>query len=186
MSNDVIQAKNQHLGMFYNYEATNASNIASEIVWTTFYARIFIINKLLTDLQGDANPKNQAIKGQLLALRSYSYFNLIRFYANDYKGHQSDPGLPLVLTTDNPSHGRPRSTIAEVYAQIAQDIEEAIVLLEGYARPSRAQIDQRAAKAIAADIFLQTGDYAKAENMRRTVNRNCPDDRKRLYHDRIF
>jgi hypothetical protein len=47
MSNDVIQAKNQHLGMFYNYEATNASNVASEIVWTTFYARIFIIINFL-------------------------------------------------------------------------------------------------------------------------------------------
>jgi hypothetical protein len=67
MSNDVIQATNQHLGMFYNYEATNASNLASEIVWTTFYARIFIINKLLDDLQTDTSAKNRAIKGQLLA-----------------------------------------------------------------------------------------------------------------------
>ena len=39
MSNDVIQSTNQHLGMFYNYEATNASNIASEIVWTTFLCK---------------------------------------------------------------------------------------------------------------------------------------------------
>lgn len=162
MSNDVIQAKNQHLGMFYNYEATNASNIASEIVWTTFYARIFIINKLLSDLKGEDSPKNKAIKGQLLALRVYSYFHLIRFYANDYKGHQSDPGLPLVLTTNNPSQGLPRSTVAQVYSQIGQDIEESIALLEGFARPSRAQIDQRTAKAIAAEVFLQTGDYAKA------------------------
>lgn len=162
MSNDVIQAKNQHLGMFYNYEATNASNIASEIVWTTFYARIFIINKLLSDLKADDSPKNKAIKGQLLALRAYSYFYLIRFYAKDYKGHQSDPGLPLVLTTNNPSQGLPRSTVAEVYSQIGQDIEESIVLLESFARPSRAEIDQRTAKAIAAEIFLQTGDYAKA------------------------
>ncbi len=162
MSNDVIQAKNQHLGMFYNYEATNASNVASEIVWTTFYARIFIINKLLNDLKGNESPKNKAIKGQLLALRAYSYFHLIRFYANDYKGHQADPGLPLVLTTDNPSQGLARSTIAQVYSQIGQDIEESIVLLENFARLSRAQIDQRTAKAIAAEIFLQTGDYAKA------------------------
>jgi hypothetical protein len=98
----------------------------------------------------------------LLALRAYSYFHLVRFYANDYKGHQADPGLPLVLTTDNPSQGLPRSTVAQVYSQIGQDIEESIVLLENFARPSRAQIDQRTAKAIAAEIFLQTGDYAKA------------------------
>ncbi|MBV8325126.1 RagB/SusD family nutrient uptake outer membrane protein [Chryseobacterium sp.] len=162
MSNDVIQSTNQHLGMFYNYEATNASNAASEIVWTTFYARIFVINKLLDDLQKDTGSKNRAIKGQLLALRAYSYFNLIRFYAHDYKDHASDPGLPLVLTSGNPNQGLPRSTVSEVYTQITKDIEESIVLLDSYARPSRAQIDQRAAKAIAADIFLQTENYAKA------------------------
>ena len=162
MSNDVIQSTNQHLGMFYNYEATNASNVASEIVWTTFYARIFVINKLLDDLKNDAGTKNRAIKGQLLALRAYSYFHLIRFYANDYKGHQSDPGLPLVLTSSNPNQGLPRSTVAEVYTQITKDIEESIGLLDTFARPSRAQIDQRTAKAIAAEVFLQTGDYAKA------------------------
>ncbi len=162
MSNDVIQATNQHLGMFYNYEATNASNLASEIVWTTFYARIFIINKLLDDLQTDTSAKNRAIKGQLLALRAYSYFYLVRFYANDYKGHPSDPGLPLVLTASNQSQGLPRSTVSEVYGQIIKDIEESIVLLDSFARPSRAQIDQRTAKAIAAEVFLQTGDYVKA------------------------
>lgn len=162
MSNDVIQATNQHLGMFYNYEATNASNLASEIVWTTFYARIFIMNKLLDDLQTDTSAKNRAIKGQLLALRAYSYFYLVRFYANDYKGHPSDPGLPLVLTASNQSQGLPRSTVSEVYGQIIKDIEESIVLLNSFARPSRAQIDQRTAKAIAAEVFLQTGDYVKA------------------------
>ncbi|WP_300685960.1 RagB/SusD family nutrient uptake outer membrane protein [Chryseobacterium sp.] len=162
MSNDVIQSTNQHLGMFYNYESTNASNSASEIVWTTFYARIFMINKLLDDLQQDTSTKNRAIKGQLLALRAYSYFYLVRFYANDYKGHQSDPGLPLVLTASNPSQGLPRSTVSEVYTQISRDIEESVVLLDSYARPSRAQIDQRTAKAIAAEVFLQTGDYVKA------------------------
>ncbi|WPO92552.1 RagB/SusD family nutrient uptake outer membrane protein [Chryseobacterium sp. HR92] len=162
MSNDVIQSTNQHLGMFYNYEATNASNIASEIVWTTFYARIFVINKLLDDLDKNANAKNRAIAGQLLALRSYSYFYLVRFYANDYNGHQSEPGLPLVLTASNPSQGLPRSTVAEVYGQIKSDIEESITLLDTYARPSRAQIDRRTAKAIAAEVFLETGDYTKA------------------------
>ncbi|WP_077418633.1 RagB/SusD family nutrient uptake outer membrane protein [Chryseobacterium sp. JV274] len=162
MSNDIIQSTNQHLGMFYNYEATNASNIASEIVWTTFYARIFVINKLLDGLDKNASAKNRAIAGQLLALRAYSYFYLVRFYANDYGGHQSEPGLPLVLTASNPSQGLPRSTVAEVYGQIKNDIEESITLLDTYARPSRAQIDRRTAKAIAAEVFLETGDYIKA------------------------
>jgi hypothetical protein len=68
MSNDVIQSTNQHLGMFYNYDATNANNSAAEFVWTTFYARIFVINKLLNDLKNDNSTANRAIAGQLHAL----------------------------------------------------------------------------------------------------------------------
>lgn len=162
MSNDVIQATNQHLGMFYNYDATNANNSAAEFVWTTFYARIFVINKLLDDIKNDNSASNRAIAGQLHALRAYSYFYLIRFYANDYKEHKQDPGLPLVLTTNNQSQGLARSTVSDVYQQITKDIEESIVLLGSYARSSKAQIDQRTAKAIASEIYLQTGDYAKA------------------------
>lgn len=162
MSNDVIQATNQHLGMFYNYEATNASNSAAEFVWTTFYARIFVINKLLDDLKNDTKSNNTAIKGQLLALRAYSYFYLVRFYAKSYKDNPSSPGLPLVLTSSNQSQGLARSSVSDVYQQITRDIEESIVLLDSYARPSRAQIDQRTAKAIAAEVYLETGDYSKA------------------------
>jgi hypothetical protein len=162
MSNDVIQFTNQHLGMFYNYEATNASNSASEFVWTTFYARIFVINKLLDDLKNDTKAGNRAITGQLLALRAYSYFYLVRFYAKSFKDNPSAPGLPLVLSSSNQSQGLPRSSVANVYQQITKDIEESIVLLDSYARPSRAQIDQRTAKAIAAEIYLEIGEYSKA------------------------
>ena len=87
---------------------------------------------------------------------------MIRFYANDYKDHKQDPGLPLVLTNNNQSQGLSRATVAEVYQQITKDIEESIILLGSYARSSRAQIDQRTAKAIASEIYLQTGDYTKA------------------------
>jgi hypothetical protein len=54
--------------MFYNYDATNANNSAAEFVWTTFYARIFVINKLLNDLKNDNSTANRAIAGQLHAL----------------------------------------------------------------------------------------------------------------------
>lgn len=164
MSNDVIQATNQHLGMFYNYEATNASNTAAEFVWTTFYARIFVINKLLDDIKNDNTANIKAIKGQLLALRAYSYFYLIRFYAKTYKDNPSAPGLPLVLTSSSQNHGLPRSSVSDVYQQITADIEESIILLDSYVKPSRAQIDQRAAKAIAAEVYLETGDFVKAAN----------------------
>ena len=50
----------------------------------------------------------------------------------------------------------------EVYNQITSDIENAITSLNGFTQRNIAQIDQRAAKAIAADIYLEIGDYTKA------------------------
>lgn len=66
MSNDVIQSTNQHLGMFYNYDATNANNSAAEFVWTTFYARIFVINKLLDDLKTTIAQATEPLLGNCM------------------------------------------------------------------------------------------------------------------------
>ncbi|WP_110830408.1 RagB/SusD family nutrient uptake outer membrane protein [Pedobacter nutrimenti] len=163
MSNDVIQAKSQHLGMFYTYDAGISNNVGTSIVWTTYYSRIFSINGLLGEINKiGVNSSNRSSYGQLLALRALSYFNLIRFYTFTYKGHENDPGIPLVLSNNDLETGLPRAVASEVYNQITKDIEGAIVALDGYNRPSKAQIDQRAAKAIAADIYLEKGDYKKA------------------------
>jgi len=35
LSNDLIQAKQQHLGRYYNYEARQSDNFTNEIVWNT-------------------------------------------------------------------------------------------------------------------------------------------------------
>ena len=103
LSNDLIQAKQQHLGRYYNYEARQSDNFANEIVWNTFYSKIFDINRLIEKIEGiGINNENRHIYGQLLALRAYSYFNLVRFYALTYVGHQNELGVPLVIMVSSP------------------------------------------------------------------------------------
>ena len=163
LSNDLIQAKQQHLGRYYNYEARQSDNFTNEIVWNTFYSKIFDINRLIEKIEAiGVNNENRHIYGQLLALRAYSYFNLVRFYALTYVGHQNELGVPLVTTASSPETPRARATVREVYNQITSDIENAITSLNGFTQRNIAQIDQRAAKAIAADIYLEIGDYTKA------------------------
>ncbi|KIO78697.1 membrane protein [Pedobacter lusitanus] len=173
MSNDVIQAKNQHLGMFYNYDAGISNNIGTSIVWVTYYSRIFSINGLLAEISKiGVNKSNRSSYGQLLALRALSYYNLIRFYTFTYKGHENEPGIPLVLDNTSLETGLPRAATLAVYNQITADIEAAIVALDGYNRPSKAQIDQRTAKAIAADIYLEKGEYQKAADYARQARKD--------------
>lgn len=163
LSNDAIQARQQHLGFYYNYNAREDVNFTNSIVWNTFYSKIFVINGLLEQIEKNGvNTGNRPIYGQLLALRAYSYFHLVRFYAHTYKNHESDLGVPLVLTTNNLEKPQPRAKVSEVYAQIIKDIESAIVSLQGFSKKNPAHIDQRAAKAIAADIYLEITQYEKA------------------------
>lgn len=163
LSNDVIQAKDQHLGRYYDYKARENDNFTNAIVWNTFYSKIFVVNGLLEQIEkSGVNDGNKHIYGQLLALRAYSYFYLVRFYAHTYKNSKDDLGVPLVLTTTDSSTPKARAKVQEVYDQIKKDIEQAIVSLSSFNRKNPAHIDQRTAKAIASEIYLEIEDYNKA------------------------
>ncbi|MGP2570821.1 RagB/SusD family nutrient uptake outer membrane protein [Ornithobacterium rhinotracheale] len=163
LSNDVIQVKQQHLGFYYDYTGEVSSGYGSSLVWRTLYSKIFVINGLVESIEKTGiNEGNKFAYGQLLALRAYSYFFLSRFYSKTYVGNENTLSVPAVYTTEDQSKGLPRATLKDLYTRILSDIETAIEKLDGYKTPSKVQIDQRAAKAIAADIYLETGDFAKA------------------------
>lgn len=163
LSNDVIQVKYQHLGFYYDYTGEISSGIGTSLVWRTLYSKIYVINGLIESIEETGvNADNKYSYGQLLALRAYSYFFLARFYGKTYVGNENTLSVPAVYSTADKEKGLPRATLKDLYAHIVADIEKSIEQLNGYAAPSKVQIDQRAAKAIAADIYLETGEYSKA------------------------
>ena len=57
---------------------------------------------------------------------------LAQTFARTYKGHEKDPCVPLFTgTVWNNSTAADRSTVAQVYAQIDADIDQAVNLLNG-------------------------------------------------------
>ena len=67
--------------------------------------------------------------GQAYAIRAYSYFMLAQTFARNYN-FSSDPCVPIYNEpTRTTTTGQPRSSVAEVYAQIDSDINHAIELL---------------------------------------------------------
>ncbi|MDX1941325.1 MAG: RagB/SusD family nutrient uptake outer membrane protein [Saprospiraceae bacterium] len=131
-------------------------------VWNDYYTVILRCNNIINNIdkiEGDAAEKNQ-IKGEALAIRALSHFDLVRVFAKQYT--QSNPtadlGVPVVLESkiDEPT----RNTIAEVYNQITSDLEATKGLLTD---KGKFRFGPDAANALLSRVYLYKGDYANAE-----------------------
>ena len=136
-------------------------------LWTAYYTWIANANYLLSACQsmtGTAAEKNY-VKGQAYAIRAYSYFMLAQSFARTYKGHESDPCVPLFTgTVWNGTTAALRSTVAQVYAQIDADIAQAVNLLNGTAQLNPEHMGYAVALGLRARIALVKEDWATAYN----------------------
>jgi|SRR6218665_10804 len=155
-------AKGQTTGFFANQ--IDASTLEINRCWETLYTGIERANMLLDNI-GNAEVSDalrNEIKGQTLALRAYYYFLLVDMWG----------GVPLKLvSTKSPTEPPlPRSSIAEVYAQIVKDLKEA----EDLTRPIsyygfNGKVSKTAVQAILAKVYLTMAgqplqDVAKYED----------------------
>ena len=150
----------------YNVKTRNTSNSwRSHDLWTAYYTWIANANYLLSACQtmtGTAAEKNY-VKGQAYAIRAYSYFMLAQTFARTYKGHESDPCVPLFTgTVWNGSTAALRSTVAQVYAQIDADIAQAVSLLNGTTQLNPEHMGYAVALGLQARIALVKEDWATA------------------------
>ncbi|MCL9807901.1 RagB/SusD family nutrient uptake outer membrane protein [Flavobacterium luminosum] len=136
------------------------------VPWRYYYRIIFGANNVIKAQGGnDAQPTTDGGRyalGQAKALRAYGHFYLQQLYANEYI--PSDKSIPLKLSSDNNS--QPRATSLEVMTQVVKDLEEAIVLLDGFSRPNKTSIDADVAKGLAAYAYAYIGDAASLAKAR--------------------
>ncbi|MEQ3498249.1 RagB/SusD family nutrient uptake outer membrane protein [Tenacibaculum sp. SSH1-16] len=146
----------------YNYNGRQQTSSRTNIIWNTYYTAIADANSVIIALDGkvDRTDKENALLGQALAIKSFSLFNLARFYCHTYLGNESDPGVPIPDRVNFEGNGR--GTLQDVYDRIIPDLERAKDLLVGYTRNSKQQIDLSVAQGILANVYLETGDWLKA------------------------
>ena len=143
-------------------------------IWTGAYQAINRANAVIDRVPGI--PMDTARRSRIVAeakfLRALHYFNLVRLFR----------GVPLRIheTTSIDNLEMPRSTEAEVYAFIVQDLTDAIAVLPpkaGYAAAERGRATKGAARALLGKVYLQRGatgvgataDFASAEQVLRQV-----------------
>ena len=134
-------------------------------LWMAYYTWIAEANSIIAkknEITGDAAKVNYYV-GQAYAIRAYSYFMLAQTFARTYKGHESEPCVPIFNgTAFTGSTGQARSTVTQVYAQINSDITQAINLLNGTTQLKPDHIGYAVAKGLQARIALVKEDWATA------------------------
>ncbi len=145
---------------FHRY-IVDPNNIEAEDYYASMYEVIFRANNVLNFVDV-ANPDNIAsYSAEARFLRAYAYFNLVRLYGD----------VPLVTSVILPTDESAflRVPVAEVYAQIVSDLEEAASVLSDGGPKVRAS--KSAAEALLAKVYLSqpSPDYLAAQTLCETI-----------------
>lgn len=125
-----------------NHRNVNAGDM--RFLYRFYYRLIANANVLINGIDGVPGPdaEKKMVKGQSLAYRAWSHFQLVQLYGIRYDQAtkpNTQPGVPLMLTNLALGQGQARATVEEVYTQVNKDLDSAIVLLTGYTRSGSAE-----------------------------------------------
>lgn len=135
----------------------------SDNAWYLYYDIIKQANKLINNVDGVADAttaQKESVKGQAYGLRAYSYFYLINYFQQTYKGNESKPGVPIY--TQDTTGGKARGTVQDVYSRIVQDLTLAETLLTGKTRAAKSNIDVSVVQGLRARTALIMEDWVNA------------------------
>jgi hypothetical protein len=173
MTEDIVQAVDHWFGFDYKLDNKQQTFARTFTNWNFYYKIISDANSILSKIEPTVTDANlKAVRGQALGVRAYSYLNLIQLYQHTYKGNESAKGVPIY--TGPAVEGKPRASVQDVYAQIESDLLEAITLMNGFARVSKEQINQRVAQGLLARAYLNMERWTDAATMARQARTGFP------------
>lgn len=181
-SGDMAMKKSSY-GWFETYERGNFYAYARGYIWPFYYDIINLANlgtmaveanaQEITSTITSGKTPNETIKlqgyyyGQLLAIRGWSYANLLNFYCNPMDQLASDmdseKAIPVYTETEVKSGalGAPLSTVSDVYDRVYEDLSLAIEILDFYsqynARASKLEVNADVARVMLAYAMLNHG-----------------------------
>lgn len=136
-------------GNIHNLETSNIYSDDYTVLfkWKNNYFVLARVNKALVALDGAKNLNNKDhIRGELLTLRAYYYFDLARIY--------KDGCLVLYTEQDNASTVPNNATHKEVYDRIIKDLTEAYNLMTPQ-RLAAGRFEKYTAAALLAKVYAQ-------------------------------
>lgn len=163
--NTIISPNNSNRFIAEGQWSVTANTADMNYFWSRAYTAIMRANKILALIDNieASDVQKASIKGQALALRALAHFDLVRFYAQTYSGNENSLGIPYldkIIVYEKPA----REKVSEVYTKIIADLTSAITNLSTGASliTGPYYINQWAAKAILAKVYMTQLDYDKA------------------------
>jgi starch-binding outer membrane protein, SusD/RagB family len=149
-----------------NSSQNSVKNLWSQAYYTINITNLFIegMNEKGTEVVGATLGNNYIAEARFV--RALSYYSLLQYYARPYAdGNGSQPGLPLRLTgiSEPGSSDLARSTVAEVYAQIIEDLnfaETNLPLTYATANLRTTRAHRNTAIALKTRVYLSMQRYA--------------------------
>lgn len=126
-------------------------------LWTYYYLIIRSANTVIDNLGGNDAvpdlPETRYAMGQAKAMRAHSYFYLTQYFQREYVPGEAI--LPLYIEPTSTNVGK--ETAEVIYAQMEQDLNDAIALLDGFVRSEKNQVNQDVARMILAYVLGAKG-----------------------------
>lgn len=164
---------------------TDQTSLTTEILWYHRYNIIASSNAIINKATDGSIPEDDRLReimGQAFTYRAYAYLSLVQHYAKGYLigSPATDPGVPILYSSDAPFTSAPRSTVQEVYDQIKSDLNTAITYFEdATARPTgtadaKSQLNIDVAYGLLARAALNSGDWRTAADAAKMARQNYP------------
>lgn len=133
--------------------------------WNDTYGAIANANQALASIEelGGGEEFN-AQKGEALLCRAYSHFMLVSIFSKRYNPDtaNTDLGIPYVTAPETVLvQEYDRGSVADVYDQIQQDLEEGLPLIENNYDVPTFHFTKQAANAFASRFYLHTAEWQK-------------------------
>ena len=152
---------------------TQETSSTNEILWYHRYNIIASSNAIINKAAEGSIVEDDRLReiiGQAYTYRAYAYISLVQHFAKGYLigSPESDPGVPLLFSSDAPYTSAGRSTVQEVYTQINSDLDAAIGFFTNSTSRAtgtadgKSQLNIDVAYGLKARVGLNTGDWAAA------------------------
>ena len=154
------------------------TSIYDSYPWYYYYTMVGNANTILANIDAAEGTEAELdfLKASALTFRAFAFTQLVQFYCDSWANSNNGANDGIVLRLDESTGDMPLSTLAESYAQIYADLDEAISLFQASGL-NRSQMfvtssnevqcfpDLNVAYAVYARAALNRQDYAKAGEM---------------------
>ena len=179
---------NGWLPIFNQTYHNRTNSIYDAFAWYYYYTMVGNANTIICniDVAEGSDSDKKFIKASALTFRAYAFEKLLRYYCWRWQDSNNGASQGIILRLDESTDGMPYSTLAESYAQIYKDLDEAIALFNesGIDRPAGEvwTPNVNVAHAVYARAALTKQDYAKALSEAKLARQGYPLMSNAEYH----